>query len=280
MYAVITENDVSQWDDDTGILYHFPKRYSKQLLPGSRVIYYKGRIRDKQYSPNRLSDKPHYFGIATLGKVFADKASTKGDLFAIIADYRPFARPVLAKNVDEYFEIIPEHRKSNYWRDGVRAIDEGVYKNILSTLAKGEISDPEPPSASQVSDDDTYSYESGSEGEKKSKFITYYERNPKLRRQAIAIHGCTCAACGFNFGEFYGEYAEGFIHVHHVKPVSELGGSKVINPETDLIPLCANCHSVVHRKPSNTLSISELKQHIQDSSNLPMSPDSEEASTY
>lgn len=262
MYAVITENDVSQWDDETGILYHFPKRYSKQLLPGSRVIYYKGRIRDKQYSPNRLSDKPHYFGIATLGKVFRDKASTKGDLFAIIEEYSPFTKPVLAKTGDKYFEIIPEHRKSNYWRDGVRAIDEQVYDRILNSLSEGELTALEPAPAQQNDESDIYSYESGEEGQKKSKYVTYYERNPKLRRQAIAIHGCSCAACGFNFGEFYGEYAEGFIHVHHVKPVSELDGSTVVNPETDLVPLCANCHAVVHRKQIRTLSLSELKQLV------------------
>lgn len=236
------------------------------LSPGSQIIYYKGTIKNKEFSSARLTDKPHYFGIATLGKVFPDRESSKRDLFAVIEAYQPFTEPVLAKNGDEYLEVIPDSRKPNYWRDGVRAIDQPIYEKILGSLNERNITAPESSSASQIADDDTYSSESGSEGEKKSKFITYYERNPKLRRQAIAIHGCNCAACGFNFGEFYGEYAEGFIHVHHVKPVAELGGSAMINPETDLIPLCANCHSVVHRKKSNTLSTDELKQLIADMS--------------
>ena len=35
--VIITENDVSQWEDQTGVLYHFPKRYEKYLKPGDVV---------------------------------------------------------------------------------------------------------------------------------------------------------------------------------------------------------------------------------------------------
>ena len=44
-YAVIVENDISAWADETGVLYHFPKRYLELLKPNTRVIYYKGRIK-------------------------------------------------------------------------------------------------------------------------------------------------------------------------------------------------------------------------------------------
>ena len=96
------------------------------------------------------------------------------------------------------------------------------------------------------------------------RYTTVYERKPKLRQQAILIHGTTCFGCGFNFKKFYGDYAEGFIHIHHVKPVSEFAGPMVVDPETDLVPLCANCHSVVHRKKDTTLNIADLKQMISE----------------
>lgn len=92
--------------------------------------------------------------------------------------------------------------------------------------------------------------------------MTVFERDPKLRRQAVAIHGTRCMACNFDFGEFYGEYAKGLIHIHHVQPVAKLSGPTIINPETDLIPLCANCHSVVHRRKDKTLSIDELLELV------------------
>lgn len=47
MPTVIVENDISQWDDLTGEVYHFPKRYKDLLLTGEKVIYYKGRMKDK-----------------------------------------------------------------------------------------------------------------------------------------------------------------------------------------------------------------------------------------
>ena len=65
--------------------------------------------------------------------------------------------------------------------------------------------------------------------------------------------------CGFDFEQAYGEHAKGFIHVHHVVPISDFGGEKAVNPETDLVTLCANCHAVVHRKRDKTLSVDELK---------------------
>ena len=54
MPTIIVENDVSQWDDLTGEVYHFPKRYKELLLPGEKVIYYKGRIKDKSFKNQRF----------------------------------------------------------------------------------------------------------------------------------------------------------------------------------------------------------------------------------
>lgn len=75
---------------------------------------------------------------------------------------------------------------------------------------------------------------------------TRYERRKLNRDACIRIHGTVCAGCGFSFGKFYGDLAEGYIEVHHIEPLA-LSGEVVIDPETDLVPLCSNCHSVVHR---------------------------------
>ena len=72
------------------------------------------------------------------------------------------------------------------------------------------------------------------------------------------MHGTTCAVCGFNFDEFYGhDYADGYIQIHHRKPLSEHEGT--VNPATDLVPLCANCHAMAHRRRTTVTSIEELK---------------------
>ncbi|MGP9507001.1 HNH endonuclease, partial [Psychrobacter sp. AOP7-D1-15] len=239
----------------------------KYLEPGTHVIYYKGSLKNKSFSKDRLSNAPHYFAIAKIGRTYPDKESSKNDFFATITDFIPFEEAVLAKSDSDYLETIPDSRKSNYWRDGVRAIDEETYHLISSKATPNKVSEQKTAYISDKTGGDFQdSLESFSEGEKSKRYVTKYERNPKYRKQAIAIHGNSCAACGFNFGNFYGEYAEGFIHVHHIIPVSEFDTPKDIDPETDLIPLCANCHSVVHRKKDKTLSILEIKNLIADNS--------------
>lgn len=98
------------------------------------------------------------------------------------------------------------------------------------------------------------------EGEEKTRIQTYYERNPNLRAEALKYHGTRCIACGFDFFEKYGEHGEGFIEIHHLYPLSSYEREVVVNPKTDLVPLCSNCHRMVHRK--KLLSIEELKDII------------------
>lgn len=259
MPVVIVENDTSQWKDETGAVYHFPKRYQTWLSEGTEVIYYKGRINDKSFASVRLSDNPHYFGKARIGKVYADSSSDKGDLFALIENFIAFEGAVPAKVSGMYLETIPANRVKNYWRDGVRPISQADFDSILMH-AKLQSTKAETEGAAM--EGDPFIFESANEGSKSTYFGTRYERRKDLRIKAIAIHGLDCKGCGFDFEQAYGEHAKGFIHVHHVVPISKLGGEKAVNPETDLVTLCANCHAVVHRKRDRTLSIDELKGKV------------------
>jgi predicted HNH restriction endonuclease len=261
-YAIIVENDVSDWDDQTGEFYHFPKKYIRILQPGTKVIYYKGNLKDSIYRDKRLSDMAHYFGIATIGALYDDDNSHKGDLFAVIEGFTPFENPILIKYKDEYLEEIPASKLSNYWRDGVRKIDQATYEKILSLAGKLPAHAEAKPLAQTLNDTEV-NLESYVEGNKQQRYVTQYERDPKLRKLALLIHGYSCQGCGFNFEAFYGVYGKGFIHVHHLKPVSEFDGPQAVDPKTDLTVLCPNCHSMVHRFKSKTLSLEELRQMTQ-----------------
>ncbi|WP_069353648.1 HNH endonuclease [Burkholderia cenocepacia] len=85
------------------------------------------------------------------------------------------------------------------------------------------------------------------EGAMKRVTVNAYERNPVARKACLAFHGYRCAACGFDFEAVYGDIGRGYIHVHHLRPLSSVGASYVIDPIKDLIPLCANCHAMIHR---------------------------------
>lgn len=84
------------------------------------------------------------------------------------------------------------------------------------------------------------------EGATRQVTVNAYERNPRAHRRCIAAHGTDCCICGFNFGAVYGPEAHGYIHVHHIRPLSEIGEDYVVNPVEDLRPVCPNCHAVLH----------------------------------
>jgi predicted HNH restriction endonuclease len=103
------------------------------------------------------------------------------------------------------------------------------------------------------------------EGKVTEVFVNRYERNPEARTECIKHYGAVCQGCGFDFGEFYGTTAQGFIHVHHIVSLADIGKAYKVDPAKDLVPLCANCHSVVHlTKPM--LTIEQLKKLTKKSS--------------
>ena len=90
--------------------------------------------------------------------------------------------------------------------------------------------------------------------------VNRYERSPKNRAACLAHYGFQCFCCGFDFGIFYGDFADSFIHVHHRTPVSELGENYLVDPINDLIPLCPNCHAAIHldNPPIDPIELREL----------------------
>jgi predicted RNA-binding protein with PUA-like domain/5-methylcytosine-specific restriction endonuclease McrA len=102
------------------------------------------------------------------------------------------------------------------------------------------------------------------DGEMKSYYGNRYERKAKNRLRAIEIHGTTCAVCGFNFEEVYGEHGKDFIEIHHKNPLSTLKAATEIDPRTDLVPVCSNCHRMLHRDREHVISVEELKNIIKN----------------
>jgi len=85
------------------------------------------------------------------------------------------------------------------------------------------------------------------EGAVRQVLVNAYERDNAARQVCIDHFGPACAACGLRFEERYGTLGAGFIHVHHVVPISELGPDYQLNPIEDLRPVCPNCHAMLHR---------------------------------
>lgn len=99
------------------------------------------------------------------------------------------------------------------------------------------------------------------EGSVKSVVVNKFERDPQLRNECTKHFGFKCQICGFDFKDFYGPLGKDYCHVHHITPLSEKKSESLTDPQKDLIPVCANCHSMLHRKKP-ALTPEQLKEVI------------------
>ena len=108
------------------------------------------------------------------------------------------------------------------------------------------------------------------EGVKRIVETKVYERSSKLRKIAIEHYtkngDIFCEACQFSFKKFYGEIGKGYIEIHHIKPIFKYEDEeldKTIDKALkNVVPLCSNCHRIIHRNWKNPLEIDYLIEQI------------------
>lgn len=173
-----------------------------------------------------------------------------------------------AKRIANHYEINFTERRSrkfkfwdlffNGWDIGNRftwQLREELKEALEETGLTGEVLYPE-----EIPKDEQSTLP---EGLKRTILVNSYERNAKARIKCIEHWNAICCVCNFDFSEVYGETGKGFIHVHHLVPISEIGEEYEIDPIKDLRPVCPNCHSMLHIK-NPPLTIVELKGIIEE----------------
>lgn len=171
-----------------------------------------------------------------------------------------------AKRIAQHFDIEfskRENQKFKYWDLFFNGWDEGNFfmwqlkPEIVVALEQNKLTGIELIS-------EEFSIEESEdlfEGAKKTVTINAFERNPKARSRCLENWGTKCIICGFDFEKIYGDIGKGFIHVHHLIPVAQIGKSYQIDPISDLRPVCPNCHSMIHMK-NPPMTINEMKELI------------------
>lgn len=128
-----------------------------------------------------------------------------------------------------------------YWKSGSKVPIQQIEEDVLAE----EIEDRGPVK----------------EGALKEYYGKRYERDPSNRKRAIEIHGLSCKVCDFNFEAVYGQRGADFIEVHHRKPIAHFEGEEqAVDPATDLVPVCSNCHRMIHRRADQVLTVEELQE--------------------
>jgi len=93
--------------------------------------------------------------------------------------------------------------------------------------------------------------------------VNKYERDRSARRVCLEYYGSKCTVCDLSFESRYGTIGAGYIHVHHLVPISQVGEGYSVDPVEDLRPICPNCHAMIHRR-SPPLSIEELRKELRE----------------
>ena len=90
--------------------------------------------------------------------------------------------------------------------------------------------------------------------------LNRYERDPLLRFGCLAHHGHSCSACRLEFDMRYGPVGEGFMDVHLTRDPLDITDQRPVDPTNDLIPVCPNCHAMLHRGVPVPRTIAELQR--------------------
>jgi putative restriction endonuclease len=101
------------------------------------------------------------------------------------------------------------------------------------------------------------------EGAVRKVLVNAYERSAVAREKCLLHYGCKCSICGIVLADVYGEIAQGFIHVHHLRQLADVNAKYQIDPVKDLRPICPTCHAVIHlRRPP--FSTKEMKKFLKE----------------
>lgn len=172
------------------------------------------------------------------------------------SNYENYGRYMEIELIDTYSEPISlDILKEN----GLKGNPQGPRKIIegLSNLIENYNSEKIITSDSELSEKEFV------EGKATRIFVNKYERNKTARNLAIDFHGSKCVICGFDFYEKYGEIGKSYIQIHHIVPIHSIGKEYKIDYKKDLIPICANCHVMIHQKiDGRELTIEELKSIV------------------
>jgi hypothetical protein len=169
----------------------------------------------------------------------------------VAADFDKLLEKWLGHDSDELRNIILKH-KSDY--KGLELINNAFYK----------APEPDIPLAHEFGFDPNE--QAFKEGKEQLQLHLTKERNRHLVIRAkstwLEHHNgqVWCFICQFSFPEKYGNVGEGFIEAHHMKPISTLTPDTIVTV-ADLIPVCSNCHSMLHRHRP-WLSAEELKNIV------------------
>lgn len=177
--------------------------------------------------------------------------------------------------IDEQNNGLLSKALRQYWKFAERLdLVNNSTKGFQAAKPVGEdddIDEPEPGVKISKKRQTIFISDGVTEGEATEVTLTKYERSRLARQLCIDAYGGTysCEVCGLKLADKYGhrEDKEDYIEVHHIvehAEKSKQSGSHEVNYRKEMIPLCPNCHRMIHQLKDHTISPDELRDIIHD----------------
>lgn len=229
--VVLVQGSSSEYDDETGIHYHFPDQYKKRLIAceSDWAIFFTP-VKDRGVSAEH---RGCYFAVAQLGKIKPDpKAEGLNYIDIIQSTYADFSTPV-PRIVDQRF-LEPKMERADgkvnigTANQAVRHISDEVFDRILS-LAWSDV-DGELPRTGDVSrmtvNEAKEPFEFEIDRKVVSQLTNRKNRDPRFRTAVLNAYGKQCAITGWSFVNGGGR-AE--VEAAHIRPVAHGGPDRISN---------------------------------------------------
>ena len=237
--AIAAQDGMADWRTDKFSVGDIVFIY--KTIPEKRIHYKMEVIKVKMIFDEAFEQEPFW----------TDKVQYYGNITSFYARFK-----LLEEYTDDILSLhhLHEHGYEGIPRSVRECKDQGLIDFLMHPhqMVNEDVYDVDYP------EDDEKLYEGALITVKANK----YERNQKARRECVAKKGYQCLVCGKDFEATYGEIGKNFIHVHHLTPISSIGKEYQLNVDTDLVPVCPNCHYMLHRKDP-PYTIEELKEILQ-----------------
>lgn len=240
-------------EQDMAIIYKYAKQiYLKELRQVDAITQIQPQLVEWDFNENSFIDF-----CAALRHMLNGTRHTRGistDLreFYLGKIYEDFGIQRLKTALDAYMMHIEYYENKRHTN---RLIERSIYQKFLNKIDENQYFESDLQLIESLKRNNVYY-----EGDVEQVVINKYSRSKSARQDCITKYGTKCSVCGLMFEDRYGELGKGFIHVHHLIPISSVKEMKEITCD-DLRPVCPNCHAMLHK---GELSIEELKAIIEN----------------
>ncbi|SHI78371.1 HNH endonuclease [Propionispora hippei] len=232
----------SDYNDVPFVVYHFPKRYRRQINPGDLFLYYQG---------NRVKkEQRYYFGTGIIGRI---ELCEDGEHYnAWFLEAKQFTRRVPIYNpAGGYYESLDytSIRKSETppWQNSIRPVSESAFSAILAAAGLqrtddryGVIENAENPLQAIRLLNETYKECSP---QKRDRMVSLHiERGTRITSSLKKLLGPFCQICGAE--GFVKHNGDRYIEAHHLVQIALSASSSLCSDNVILV--CPNCHRELH----------------------------------